>query len=774
MQTSLDQINLKFFRKTALIVFFYVIIYSLTYWALDARFSSVFLLIVSFIFTPLILLLDGKGFRKTSRYLFLVSCALYILAPILGIRADLHIEYYFLVSLVLPYFLFDPFEKISLAFGVMVSALGWAYSKWGVMPDLPLSWMPVSMPVELFQVLSFVGSFLILLFFIKFFVERYHAKNYELSNFFNISIDILGIAGPDGRFKKLNPAFTQLLGYSIEEFTSRPFIDYVHPDDVGATLSVFGKAAEGGPVLKFENRYRCKDGTYKIISWVGATDPKTRDSYCAGRDVTEKRQGEMELRQVYEAIDRSGAVTITDRTGKILSANTNFCNLSGYTLQELIGQNHDILRAESHPEGMIEKLWQTILAGKVWSGEFHEKTKDGRDYYVQAWIAPLTDVNGVVERFLSIQFDVTKQKDSERLLAEAQSVARIGSFAFDVRTHDLKWSRQLYEFFPVDPSLGPPDFEHHKTTIHPEDYYIWSSTIEESIKTGKSYKMRFRSIFPDGKFLWIEALGKAGFDSEGNVITLSGTCQDVTDIVTAEEILKFERVKAIQNAKLASLGEMAAGIAHEINNPLAIITLAISKLDRHVGDPEKLKTNVEIVERATERIKKIVSGLRKFSRSAEKSEYRIFLLANILREAIVLTEIKAKRHGISVIVDEKYDGEILCDEIEIEQVLINLINNGIDAAAGMEEKWVKVELSVSPEHVILRVSDSGKGIQPGVKNKLFQPFFTTKAVGEGTGLGLSIVKGILDGHKASIELVSNSAHTCFEIKFPKLMKHHAT
>ena len=108
----------------------------------------------------------------------------------------------------------------------------------------------------------------------------------------------------------------------------------------------------------------------------------------------------------------------------------------------------------------------------------------------------------------------------------------------------------------------------------------------------------------------------------------------------------------------------------------------------------------------------------------------------------------------------------MCDEIEIEQVLVNLINNGIDAVKNLPEKWVRVTIFEDPTQVILQISDSGSGIPEKIRHRLFDPFFTTKGVGEGTGLGLSIAKGILDEHHATISVLAEAPHTCFEIRFP--------
>lgn len=351
-------------------------------------------------------------------------------------------------------------------------------------------------------------------------------------------------------------------------------------------------------------------------------------------------------------------------------------------------------------------------------------------------------------------------------LDEAQSAARIGTWSFDVSNEQVNWSKQMFEIFDAEGSLQSPSLQGQLSKIHPEDRPLWAKTIDDCLRDGKPYRIRIRAQLPS-KTLWIEAIGRGKQNATGKVVMLSGTCQDVSDLIHAEEIAKLERSKAIQNSKLASLGELAAGVAHEINNPLAIISGTIQLLPDYVSSPDKLLQKISTIDRATQRIAKIVLGLKKFSRSSEKSVYRPTKLKDILLESLTLTESKAKRHAVPVELESSSDPIIHCDEIEVEQVIIILINNGIDAVKNTPSRWLKLILTEEEQTVVLRCMDSGSGINREVASKLFQPFFTTKAVGQGTGLGLSIAKGILQDHGASIELIENHPHTCFEIRFPK-------
>jgi signal transduction histidine kinase len=234
-----------------------------------------------------------------------------------------------------------------------------------------------------------------------------------------------------------------------------------------------------------------------------------------------------------------------------------------------------------------------------------------------------------------------------------------------------------------------------------------------------------------------------------------------------ENRMRLLILKSSHIEKLASLGDMSAGVAHEINNPLAIISGTVELLPKFSDNPEKLASKIEIIQKSCNRIARIVKSLEKFSRSDEKSHFLPHRICKIAEEVMLLIGAKSKRHSTPVTLECSTQAAIFCDEVEIEQVLVNLINNGIDAVQGKPEKWVKVSIFEDGLSVVVRVIDSGLGISEKVQNKLFEPFFTTKKVGEGTGLGLSISRGILEEHKATIAVLRDSPNTCFEIRFSR-------
>ena len=267
--------------------------------------------------------------------------------------------------------------------------------------------------------------------------------------------------------------------------------------------------------------------------------------------------------------------------------------------------------------------------------------------------------------------------------------------------------------------------------------------------------------FENNKFPSIPAMGHDEFSSIGVRFN-----ELFANLKQSKSQVDKQQRELLISSRMASLGEMSAGVAHEINNPLAVIVGNIHLLQKNFANPEKFASKVELIDKSCNRIIKIVNGLKKFSRSGMQSSFERKSVSSIIKESLVLTEGKSKRHMTPVEFEQINDVVIDCDEIEIEQVLVNLINNAIDAVKDNADRWVKITIDVNTNlEGVVKIIDSGNGIPFKIQEKIFDPFFTTKSVGQGTGLGLSITKGILEGHKANIVIDSDHKNTCFEIKF---------
>ncbi|MBD2729594.1 PAS domain S-box protein [Nostoc sp. FACHB-892] len=255
--------------------------------------------------------------------------------------------------------------------------------------------------------------------------SEYKQSEEKYSRFFSLSIDLLCIANFDGYFNYLNPKWAQTLGWSDEELISKPFIEFVHPEDRESTIIAAQKITQSVDAISFENRYLCRDGSYKWLSWNATGFSEENLIYAVARDITLNKQNEIELQKSIReleafkfALNAHSLVAITDKTGRITYVNNQFCEISKYSKEELLGQDHRIINSGHHTKEFFANLWKTIAQGKIWKGEIKNKAKDGSFYWVDTLIAPMLNPDGKPYQYVSIRTDITQRKLSELALLE--------------------------------------------------------------------------------------------------------------------------------------------------------------------------------------------------------------------------------------------------------------------------------------------------------------------------------------------------------------------
>lgn len=245
----------------------------------------------------------------------------------------------------------------------------------------------------------------------------------------------------------------------------------------------------------------------------------------------------------------------------------------------------------------------------------------------------------------------------------------------------------------------------------------------------------------------------------------------IANAIGVQELILEQQSRAALNTRMSALGEMASGIAHEVNNPVAIIDGKAKQLSylANLGNasPEMIRKNAEVISKTALRIAKIVKGLRHFARDADRDPYQRVGAKQIIENALEFCTERFKNSNVDLQVSPIREGlEIDCRPSQISQALLNILNNSFDAVKGQSEQWVRVEVTEQGTHVEVSITDSGAGIAPEHRDKILQPFFTTKQVNEGVGLGLSVSKGLIESHRGVLRVDPKSSNTRIVVTLP--------
>ena len=249
---------------------------------------------------------------------------------------------------------------------------------------------------------------------------------------------------------------------------------------------------------------------------------------------------------------------------------------------------------------------------------------------------------------------------------------------------------------------------------------------------------------------------------------------DLTKRFEAEKDLESTRAMAAETARLAAVGEMAGGVAHEVNNPLAIIQgkaeLMLNAIKSQRHKEADIVAGLETIIRTSQRITKIIRGLLNLSRGQSSDNFESLPYTQILEDTLGLCREKFKNHGIDFVVNAaEPDWMVTCKPVQIVQVLTNLLNNAYDAIQSSEPKWIRLESSRIGDELEIRVTDSGPGVPVDLRGRIFQPFFTTKGVGKGTGIGLSVSKTMVEENRGRLYLDEENPSS-FVLRLPSYLR----
>jgi PAS domain S-box-containing protein len=471
--------------------------------------------------------------------------------------------------------------------------------------------------------------------------------------FFRLSIQLLCIVIGD-YFSLVNPAWTQVLGWSSEELTSTPWIEFVHPDDLVATMAARSVLLADLPLGVFTNRYRRKDGAYRWLEWRATLSMERDIIYAVVHDVTEARETKEALRELSErlatTLDSIGdGVISTDLSGAVVGMNPMAERLTEWTLAEATAR-----RASVHE----------ILP--LVNGDTRASVESPIDHALRDGVVVFLEKNTLLTR-----------RDG--------SAIPIADSCAPIRMHD--------------------------------------GTVNGAV-------MVFR---------------------------------DLTAQKSAEAVQTLVHKQMVFADRMAAVGTLAAGVAHEINNPLSFVVANVStalEQIRAMSGPLsapllELQKMLVDARAGAERVTKIVRGLKTFSRSDEERPHLVDLVPVL--ELSIGMAVNQIRQSASLVTEFGAVPLVEADDAQLGQVFVNLLMNAAQAFPDGNEKGNEIHVVTSTDaegRAVVEVKDTGSGIPPALLGRIFDPFFTTKPIGSGTGLGLSITHNIVTGMGGDISVES--------------------
>jgi len=615
----------------------------------------------------------------------------------------------------------------------------------------------------------------------------------QFFKFFQTSADLMCLADPNGCFMKTNPSFTETLGYLEAELASKPIIEFIHPDDKQATLDEITLQLQTGFTRNFANRYICKDGSIKWLSWRVNYSKDDGIAYATARDITDNKKAEEALRESEEwmtlAIQAGnmGLFDLNVQTGEA-TVNPEYELMLGYDPAELHVPVAKWLE-RMHPDDQepVADVYQAYVRGELphYKVEFRQRTRDGDWKWILSYGRIMErDAEGNPKRMLGVHVDINERKRAEEALRESENRLRFalegsndGLWDVQMKTGTTYLSPRGCEILGYRPEEACEVSSVWADLVHPEDLPLTNMRLREHIEGMTAiFEVEQRLRTKSGDWKWVLARGKVvSRDENGVPLRMTGTHTDLTEQKKLQDQLTHAH-------KMESVGRLAGGVAHDFNNMLSVIIGHTELARKREPDPLQLREHLEQIQKAAEHSADIVRQLLAFARKQTVSP-KVFDLNNTVDSMI-----KMLRRLIGEEIDLVWQPEeSLCpvkmDPAQINQILANLCVNARDSITGVGR--ISIETCsktfdaafcaghtgfVPGEYILLTVSDNGYGMDKETLSKVFEPFFTTKEVGQGSGLGLAMVYGIVKQNDGFIDVYSEPGQgTCFNIYLPRYL-----
>ncbi len=566
---------------------------------------------------------------------------------------------------------------------------------------------------------------------------------------------------------QVSPEYARILGHEPATFqeTLALWLERMHPEDRQPQAEAFDRLARGEATeYETESRQLGADGAYRWIHTTGRAvewDAVGRPARVLGvrTDITRRKSAEAELRLRQLALEASAnSVVITDHAGLVIWANAAFTKLTGYTLDEVRGQNLRLLKSGQHDEAFYRQLWETVLAGAIWRGEITNRRKDGTLYHEASTITPLRDESGRVTHFIAIKEDNTAEKERGAQIRAETSLLDLTTDAICVRTVA---GRILYWNKSAETIYGWPQAE-AAGQDHPALLGLSSPAsnlaLELALERG-SWSGEFQALSRGREKVLVESRWTLMRSDLGAPQALLIVDTDITSKKRVEDQLR-------QAQKMEAVGQLAGGVAHDFNNILSAMLMNLGLLKEDTQLDAESSKRMDEVAGAARQAARLTRQLLLFSRRSPM-EIQVVELNGVIENML---------HMLRRLIGENIDVHFHCpngpirlkaDAGMMEQVVMNLLVNARDAmpkggqitVATSLFEFDQASVEKHPERLVghfacLSVEDTGCGMEAGILKRIFEPFFTTKGTSEGTGLGLATVHGIVGQHLGWVEVQS--------------------
>ncbi|WCJ65129.1 PAS domain-containing protein [Agrobacterium tumefaciens] len=546
----------------------------------------------------------------------------------------------------------------------------------------------------------------------------------------------------------------------------------VHPEDYDAVAMAWRQCLRTGEHYSVEHRMPLATGSYgrvrssaqpihdaegAITGWYGTfidIDAPARTAEI------EAREGGRQLGQLIDSVPALIWSTMADGTPTYV--NKHFTEVTGAALKDITAPDQSASLGVVHPEDRTaarEAFLRAVASGTTYLQRYRQQRADGKYHWTETRAQPLRDEKGQIVQWYGVSSDIHDLIATQEALRESeqqlqQLIETLPALIYCALPDGkpIYRSQRLREYLGFNleetDGLGKTRLEGTlDAVIHPDDLAGVKERYARSLATGEPYLRRHRLRRHDGVYRWVETRAAAMRNGDGDIVQWNGICLDIDDQVNAREELSRAQENLARSSQAASLAELSASIAHEVNQPLSAVMNYSSACQRWLtASPPNIERALKALDRLVQSANSaadVVSRIRAlFKQSTDKRDSAE--LGTVVRQARDLLAEEAGRRRITM----KIEGEsglrvVPFDRVQIQQVLVNLMRNGMDAMASISnERVLDIRAFRVEDMVRIEVKDRGRGIQ--FPEKIFEPFFTTKD--EGMGMGLAISRSIIESH----------------------------